>query len=153
MLDLADVPSNDGDELPFGELSLGSLPAPCWTAGDVRAMLVETFLALPTSPIYSRAGGRVAAIRQHIPDATYDWIGFLNEVIPERDVRLSVLIWAKSEAAREIKRRKLLMEIPRASIAEACREHGWHRKTFERRVKAALATLAGERSRRDAAGL
>ena len=120
-----------------------------WTPDDVRRWLVATFIALPTAAIYSRSGGGVSSNNADIPDATFCWIGLLNEIIPDRVVRLSVLIWAKSEAAREVKKRKLLIDIPRASIADACREHGWHRKTFERRVESALKKLAAERSRRD----
>lgn len=136
------------------DLSVESVPtAPdtAWTPADVRRWLIATFLALPNAPIYSLPGGGISSMAQNVPDATFCWIGFLNEVIPDRAVRLSVLIWAKSEAAKEIERRRLRMSIPRASIAEACREHGWSRQTFTYRVKTALKKLAAERARRDAA--
>lgn len=117
-----------------------------WTPEDVRRWLVAAMIALPTTPIYSKPGGRVGAVSMNVPDATFDWIGFLNEVIEAREVRLTILTWAKVEAKREVKRRKLRIEIPCASIPDFCLEHRISRQAFEKRVKVGLARLARERS-------
>lgn len=121
-----------------------------WTPEDVRRWLVAAMIALPTTPIYSKPGGRIGVVCVNVPDATFDWIGFLNAVVTDYKLRLAVLVMAKMEARREAKRRKLKIEIPCASISEFCVDYGWDRKHFYRRVDAGLALLARERTLRSA---
>lgn len=141
----------DGGALPGSDPAVTDsvVPASTCTPEDVRRWLVAVFITMPTTPIYSRRGG-VSAVSLDVPDATFCWLTFLEQTIAEREVRHCVLIWAKAEAAREVRRRGLNIDIPRASIPDACREFGWQRRTFDRRVEAAVKKLAAARSRRDA---
>lgn len=121
-----------------------------WTPEDVRRWLVAAMIALPTTPIYSKPGGRVGVVCVNVPDATFDWIGFLNAVVTDYKLRLAVLVWAKMEARREAKARKLKIEIPATGINEFCREYGWTKPFFYRRVEAGVTLLARERTLRSA---
>jgi hypothetical protein len=104
-----------------------------WTAERVCDRLIACFRALPTTGIYSpQLNGLVQGSPVYVRDITpLEFIQLTARYIPRRADRLAVLTWARAKAG-----------IGAPAVAEACRELGWPKSTFERRRRAAAAIIA-----------
>ena len=116
---------------------------PVCTSTDVRRWLVATFMALPTTPIFSACAGEATLLNPNSAPGTMDWVAFSAQVLGrESRARRYLLTWARCEARRIAIARDMPNPPGGGTVADYCHEMGVHRRTFDRTVDRCCNPLA-----------
>ena len=106
-----------------------------WTGARVTARLVQAFRRLPATPIYAPTRDRLESALFDRPVDGVELILATNRYLGQAsDDRLCLLTFARAKADG-------------TAIVRLCRDRGWSRATFYRRVTRAAETVAARLNR------